>query len=181
MENNRWTAWAFNVIDEYKSLTEEEIKKLLAEKASPFAVLMENWVGDFNIGQCIRNANNFGAREVFYIGRRHLDRRGAVGTYKYTPVSYLENLDKLKEVAKRYRLIGVDNLPGSVPIQSFDWPDNCLMAFGEEGTGLTPEIVSLCEAVVSIPTLGSVRSLNAGCASGIAMFDYVTKKEKSHV
>lgn len=164
-----------NVIDKYKGWMEDLIKKDLSEKSFPYAVMMENWQGDFNIGTMIRNANAFSAKEVFYIGKRKWDRRGAVGTYKYLDLTHLSSIEELEEKKKEYTLIGIDNVPGSVPIDSFDWPDNSLMIFGEEGTGLTSEVQKLCSSIVEIPMYGSVRSLNAGSSSAIIMFDYVTK------
>lgn len=175
-EQTDWRiAWAFNVIDEYKSLTVDEIKAELKKKALPFAVCMQQIQGDFNFGTVVRNANAFGASEVFYFGKRKWDKRGAQGTYKYTDVTYLDSLEQLKELSNTYTLIAVDNLPGSVKVHEFVWPEKPLLLFGEEGTGLTQEILGLCSAMVAIEQHGSVRSLNVGCASSIVMYDYVTK------
>ena len=49
------------------------------------------------------------------------------------------------------------------------------MIFGEEGLGLTKEILELADYVVSIKQYGSVRSMNVGTTSGIAMYDYTSK------
>jgi tRNA G18 (ribose-2'-O)-methylase SpoU len=49
------------------------------------------------------------------------------------------------------------------------------MIFGEEQRGLSPMALGMADDIVYIPQLGSVRSLNVGTASGIVMYDYVTK------
>ena len=54
-----------------------------------------------------------------------------------------------------------------------------LLIIGEEGVGITPETLELCDNFVFIPQFGSVRSLNAGVASGIIMNDLVTKFNKT--
>lgn len=168
-----------NIADRYKGWMADLIKQDLDKKSFPYAVLMEHWQNDFNLGTLVRNANAFGAREVYYIGKRRWDRRGSVGTYHYTNLLFLEDAESaLTELASRYTIIGIDNVPGSFPITDFVWPDNVLMVFGEEGVGLTPEIQSYCSAIVEIPMFGSVRSLNCGTASGIVMFDYVNKFQK---
>ncbi len=167
-----------NVTNKYKGWMEDLIKDDLDKKAFPYACLMEQWQGDFNIGTMVRNANAFGAKEVFYIGdRRKWDRRGSVGTYKYTTVNYLESFEALKELKKEYTLVGVDNIPELNPItlSKFEWKPKSLIIFGEEGVGLTPEMQKLCDSVVEIPMFGSVRSLNAGSSSAIILHDYVTK------
>ena len=78
--NERWSLWQRNVMDHFKDMPDEEIKEELQKTAHPFAVCMEQWQGDFNIGTLIRNANAFNAEKVFYIGRKRYDRRGTVGT-----------------------------------------------------------------------------------------------------
>jgi len=165
-----------NIVDFYHGWKLEDIKLDLDRKSFPYAVLMEQWQGDFNIGGLVRNANAFAAREVFYIGKKRWDRRGAVGTHNYTAVKYLDTYDTLLELKNKYVLVGMDNVEGSVPMESFDWPDNTLMIFGEESTGITKEVLNLCDKVVAISQYGSVRSLNAAVASGVAMFDYTNKK-----
>src|ERR1700722_14124240 len=77
--NDHFRSWHLNVQDHFKDKTTEEIRQTLRETASPFSILIENVIGDFNISTVIRNANGFNAREVFYIGERRFDRRGCCG------------------------------------------------------------------------------------------------------
>lgn len=167
--------WERNVADRYKSKSEEEIRQDLQATSHPFAVMFENWIGDFNMGTGIRNANGFNAREVFYLGNRKWDKRGAVGVYNYTPLKFISNLDELFELKQRYTFIGIDNVPGSVSMEPFNWPSNPLMIFGEENAGLTPGIQSMCDHILHIGMYGSVRSFNCGSASAMAMYDFVSK------
>ncbi|HVI41292.1 MAG TPA: TrmH family RNA methyltransferase [Anaerovoracaceae bacterium] len=165
-----------NIIDRYKGWMEDLIREDLKKRSFPYAVCMEQWQGDFNFGTLIRNANAFGAQEVFYIGKKNYDRRSTVGTHHYTSVKFLSDLEELKTLRQIYsNFIGVDNVPGSVEMNSFQWQPNSLLIFGEEGTGLTKEVIELCDHIVAITMYGSVRSLNAGVASGITMNDFVSK------
>lgn len=164
-----------NVIDEFKNLSKDQIKTRLKETAFPYAVLFENWIGDFNLSTGIRNANAFNASEIFYIGRKRFDKRGAVGTYNYKDVTFIENEDQLLELKKKYTFIGIDNIPGSLSMKTFNWPENTLMIFGEEGKGLSSFMQNLCENTVYIEQFGSVRSINCGTASGITMVDFLNK------
>jgi tRNA G18 (ribose-2'-O)-methylase SpoU len=173
-----WSADERNVRDEFKNIPTEEIKHILEERSFPYAVCFEQWQGDFNMSSGVRNANAFAAREVFYIGKKRWDRRGAVGTQNYTSVKHLDSLESLAKLKEKYVLIGLDNVEGSGEMESFVWPDNSLMIFGEESIGITKEVIAICDKLISIKQYGSVRSLNASVASGIAMFDYVNKKSK---
>jgi len=176
IDKERLSAWKYNVTDEYKSRSVEEIKKDLRSKAHPFAVLMEHWKGDFNISTMIRNANAFNASQVFYIGRKRFDRRGTVGTHHYVDLNYLNDFEELMKLKEKYVFVGLDNnLDCCVPMETFEWPDNALMIFGEEGEGISPLLLKECAYCVNIPQYGSVRSLNVGTSSGIAMYDWIQK------
>lgn len=167
--------WSQNVTDSLKGKTDDEIKEVLRTSAHPFAVCFEHWIGDFNIGTGIRNANAFNAKEVFYIGDHKWDKRAAVGVYNYTKVQWIPTVEDFKKLGEQYVIVGIDNVPGSVSLRHYCWPRNTLMVFGEEGVGLTPTMQSFCRDIVQIDMYGSVRSLNCGVASGIVMHDFVEK------
>jgi tRNA G18 (ribose-2'-O)-methylase SpoU len=164
--------------DHFKDKTVEEIKKELKDTSFPFAVCMENWISDFNFSSLIRNANGFNAKEVYYLGDKKFDKRGAVGTYNYTDVKFLSSIDDLVKLKNDYIFVGIDNVVGSVSLPTYHWSPNSLMILGSEGTGLTPTIQAMCKDIVSIPMSGSVRSFNASAASAIVMYDYVSKLVK---
>lgn len=174
-DEDRLWKWNRNVIDEYKDLSNEEIRAKLKAKALPFAVCFENWVHDFNISSGIRNANAFGAQCVYIIGDKKFDRRGAAGVHNYTDVIFLPTVDDFVALKEQYTVIGIDNVPGARYIDETLPIDNSLFVFGSEGTGLTPGIQSLCDQMVQIKQFGSVRSLNAATASGIVMYDFTSK------
>jgi tRNA G18 (ribose-2'-O)-methylase SpoU len=75
--------------------------------------------------------------------------------------------------AEELPLIGVDNLPGAVPLETFELPRRCVLLFGQEGPGLSEEARTHAVAVLSIEQFGSTRSINAGAASAIAMHAWI--------
>jgi tRNA G18 (ribose-2'-O)-methylase SpoU len=166
-----------NVIDKYKGWELDLIREDIAKRKFPYAVAMQHIDGDFNFSTVVRNANAFGANEVFYIGgKKHWDTRGDVGARHYSHVQFLRTIDELTALKGRYVFVGLENnIERSVGIKSFVWPKNSLIIIGEERGGIVPEILDLCDYLVHIDMFGSVRSINAGCASAIAMVDYVNK------
>jgi tRNA G18 (ribose-2'-O)-methylase SpoU len=70
-------------------------------------------------------------------------------------------------------LIGIDILPGSLPLEAAQLPEACVLVFGQEGPGLSADMQRGCEVVYSIAQFGSTRSINAGVASGIAMHAWI--------
>lgn len=170
-----------NIRNEYKNLTNEQIKLKLRQNSLPFAVCMQHIVGDFNFGTVVRSSNAFGAREVFYLGgTKKWDRRSAVGSHNYIDVSYLSNFEDLERLKATYYFVGVDNIEGSVPLEKFTWESQLppLMIFGEETNGLVPEVIEMCDVIVSITQRGSVPSMNVGAAASITMYDFCAKYKK---
>lgn len=171
-------SYLYNVEDKFKEKSVEDIKNILSLNAFPFAILMENFLGDFNIATMIRTANAFNAKQVFYIGDKKIDRRGTVGAHNYMDIQWLPTIEELIALKEKYTFIGVDNIVGSKPLQDYIWKPDSLMIFGSEGVGLTPSMKSLCDEMVYIEQFGSIRSLNVGVAGGIVMHDFVSKFRK---
>jgi tRNA G18 (ribose-2'-O)-methylase SpoU len=163
------------VVDRYRYWTVEAIVADLDRRRHPFHVAVENWRHDLNIGTVVRNANAFGAAAVHIVGRRRWNRRGAMVTERYQHVTYHETIDDLVAwaAAEDLPLVGVDNLPGSVPLETTALPRRCVLLFGQEGPGLSVAAREAASLVCSIAMFGSTRSINAGVASGIAMHAWV--------
>ncbi len=164
-----------NVVDRYRYWRLDAIVADLDTRRHPFHVAIENWQHDLNIGSVIRTANAFLAAEVHIVGRRRWNRRGAMVTDRYQHVRHHENLAGLASYAQEHGLtvLGVDNLPGSVPLETYHLPRGCVLLFGQEGPGLTDEAHRICDAVLSIAQYGSTRSINASAAAAIAMHAWV--------
>lgn len=166
-----------NVVDDYRYWTVEAIVADLDTRRHPFQIAIENWEHDRNIGTVVRTANAFMASRVHIVGRRKWNRRGAMMTDVYQHVDHHPTVDDLIAWAGAAELpiIGIDNVAGSVPIETVELPHRCLLLFGQEGPGLSPEARAAADMVCSIAQFGSTRSMNAGVAAGIAMHAWIRR------
>ncbi|MGY0230510.1 TrmH family RNA methyltransferase [Longispora urticae] len=164
-----------NVVDRYRYWTREAVVADLDLRRHDFHVAIENWQHDMNIGTVVRTANAFLARAVHIVGRRRWNRRGAMVTDRYQHVFHHETIDDLLAWAKSEDLpiVGIDNLPGAVPLESVELPRRCVLLFGQEGPGLSEPARAAASLVCSIAQFGSTRSINAGVAGGIAMHAWI--------
>jgi len=164
-----------NVVDRYRYWRLDAIVADLDARRHDFHVAIENWQHDFNIGTVVRTANAFLAREVHIVGRRRWNRRGAMVTDRYQHIRHHETVADFVAWADGagVPIIGVDNLPGSRPLERHALPRRCVLLFGQEGPGLSEEARQACAAMYSIAQYGSTRSINAGVASGIAMHAWI--------
>jgi tRNA G18 (ribose-2'-O)-methylase SpoU len=166
-----------NVVDRYRYWTLDAIVADLDLRRHDFHVAIENWQHDFNIGTVVRTANAFLAREVHVVGRRRWNRRGAMVTDRY---QHIRHHGTVAELAARLRehdvpLLGIDNLPGSRPLETTRLPRRVCLLFGQEGPGLSETAREACDATLSIAQFGSTRSINASAAAAIAMHTWVVQ------
>jgi tRNA G18 (ribose-2'-O)-methylase SpoU len=164
-----------NVVDRYRYWTMEAIVADLDSRRHDFHVAIENWQHDFNIGTIVRTANAFLAREVHIVGRRRWNRRGAMVTDRY---QHVRHHDTVASLAGEMRgqgtpVLGIDNLPGSQPLETLELPRRVCLLFGQEGPGLSEEARASCDGTFSIAQFGSTRSINASAAAAIAMHTWV--------
>lgn len=173
---------ARNVVDRYRYWRHEAIVEDLDARRHPFHVAVENWEHDSNIGSVVRNANAFLAEGVHIVGRRRWNRRGAMVTDRYQHVSHHPELSDLAAWAAERKLpvLGVDNLPGSRPIDGYPLPERCLLLFGQEGPGLSAAARELSLDLLAIRQLGSTRSINAAAASAVAMHEWIRRHAAAH-
>ena len=166
-----------NVIDRYRYWRMDAIVADLDEHRHAFHVAIENWQHDMNIGSIVRTANAFAADTVHIIGRKRWNKRGAMVTDRYQHVQYHPDVASFAAWAAEQGIpvIAIDNVPGSVIIETFEFPQSCVLLFGQEGPGLSPEAIEASEAIVEISQFGSTRSLNASAAAAVAMHSWVTQ------
>jgi tRNA G18 (ribose-2'-O)-methylase SpoU len=164
-----------NVVDRYRYWTMAAIVADLDERRHPFHVAIENWQHDLNIGSIVRSANAFGADTVHIIGRRRWNRRGAMVTDRYQHVLHHETVEAFTDWAAEAHLpvIAIDNVPGSVIIETYRFPASCVLLFGQEGPGLSDAALASAAHVVEISQFGSTRSINASAAAAVAMHAWV--------
>lgn len=166
-----------NVVDQYRYWSMEAIVADLEARRHPFHVAIENWQHDLNIGSIVRSANAFAAQAVHIVGRRRWNKRGAMVTDRYQHVVHHDDIGMLAAFAQDAGLpvIGIDNVPGSAPIERFDLPLACVLLFGQEGPGLSEEAIRASDAVLAITQFGSTRSINASAAAAIAMHRWIVR------
>ena len=164
-----------NVVDHYRYWSNAAIVADLDTNRHQFHVAIENWQHDLNIGTVVRTANAFNAAGVHIVGKKRWNRRGAMVTDRYLHVQHHDDVESLVAWARAedIAIVGIDIVPGSVPIETVDLPERVLLVFGQEGPGLSEEACAASSMVCSISQYGSTRSINVGVAAGIAMHAWI--------
>lgn len=167
MKDNR------NVADEFKGLEHDKIVEALNKRQVELEIAIENTLRDFNMGTIVRSANAFGVRTVHVIGRRQWNKRGAMATDKYLNVIYHKTSQDFRSYTKDTPLFAIENIKNTKTLAKTNFPKKCVLLFGQEGQGISDELIDIADEVIMIEQLGSTRSINVGVAAGIAMYEYL--------
>ena len=170
-----------NVVDKYRYWTVEAIVADLDTHRSPLHVAIENWQHDLNIGSIVRTANAFNVAGVHIVGKKGWNRRGAMVTDRYLHLFHHPTVDDFKQwsVDNDVPIIGIDNVPGCGWLESTPLPRSCVLYFGQEGPGMSPEGIAACTQILGIEQHGSTRSMNASAAGAMAIYAWALQHLQS--
>lgn len=163
-----------NIVDNFRYWKTSSIKSELEKSRSAVEVAIENWQHDLNIGSLVRTSNAFNVRKVHVIGKKHWNQHGALMTDKYLELVHHSSIDVFLQYVNQHNfpLICFENNTESSPLETFTFPQNPILLFGNEGLGISEELLQAADNVVHITQKGSVRSINASAAGAIALFEW---------
>lgn len=82
-------------------------------------------------------------------------------------VSYLTNLKDLG-----YSLIALEQTSNSHSLETFTFPEKCVIVLGTEKEGIPARILGIMDFCVEIPQLGIIRSLNVHVSASLCIWEY---------
>ena len=148
----------------------------------PFLIICDEIEDPHNLGAIIRTAEATGVHGVIIPERRSASlnatvAKAACGALEYVPVARVTNIantiDSLKE--RGVWVFGADMNGDDYTKTDFDTP--CALVIGNEGKGIGALAAKKCDAILSLPMLGKINSLNASVAAGILMYEVVRSRK----
>lgn len=163
-----------------------ELEDLLAAKASQGLLVLLDGVEDpHNLGAIIRTSLAAGANGVVIPERRAAGlsdtvERASAGALAHLPVARVKNLVRAMEEMKEagYWLVGLDERSEKT-YSDVDLKGSVGIVLGREGEGLHELTRKRCDFLVSLPTMGPVRSLNVSVAAGVMLFEVLRQRADS--
>ncbi len=147
------------------------------------SVILLDVRSSYNVGAAFRTCEGAGVGMLYLAGYtpHPIDRFGReVGEIKKTslgasamvPWQAAANIEALilKLQAQGVTVVAVEQTPQSISLYDFMPPESVAYMFGNEITGIPPEVVALCDRVIQIPMCGKKESLNVSVTVGITLF-----------
>lgn len=153
-------------------------KPAMSEKSMPgiFCVLLEDIQDPGNLGSIVRSAAAAGASDV-YLSKHSADAwspktlRAAMGAHFFVRVH--EDCH-LPQVARQFQgTVVAASLQAAQSLFDTSLTGTVAFAFGNEGAGLSHELMQAADEHVAIPMPGNTESLNAAAAAAVCFFEKV--------
>ncbi len=131
-----------------------------------------------NIGTLFRSAYLYGASSLNTVGRRYsLQSSDTVNSIRQLPYYHFQSFAQFKErwAKKGYKIIAVELSPQSISLPNFNHPTRGIYLLGNEAYGIHEKVLTLCDSIVTIPTLRNI-SLNVAVAGSIVLADRFNKE-----
>lgn len=160
-----------------------EISRVPKMKSKECVLLIHDIRSVYNVGALFRTADAVGVTNIILSGYSPtpIDRFGrkrndfakcALGAEKNIPWEYVESpFEKINALKQSgFHVIGVEQHERSVDYKKNIDTEKVVIILGTETTGMTQELLSLCDTIVEIPMKGKKESLNVSVAGGIVLY-----------
>jgi 23S rRNA (guanosine2251-2'-O)-methyltransferase len=149
----------------------------LAAVERPLLAVLDKVTDPRNLGAVCRSAEGAGATGIVVPAHgaavvTPAVARASAGAIEHLPIAVVTNLARYLEDVKRPEL-WVYGAAGDAEacMWDTDLSGGVALVFGAEGKGLRPLVRRTCDALVSIPLIGQVESLNVSVAAAILLFE----------
>jgi len=154
-----------------------EIYGKIEAGGKPLIVILDGIEDPRNLGAILRTIECAGADGVFIPERRAVGltetvAKSSAGAIEYVKVAKVTNLNRLIDELKEHNIwvIGTSG-EAETDYTDWDWRVPCALILGGEGKGLHRLTAEKCDALVKIPMLGQIESLNVSVAAGVILFE----------
>lgn len=127
-----------------------------------------------NIAGVLRTAEAFMVEHVYML-RKPKSRSETAGEGKLQPTTYTPDLLAVIQQARAdgYTVVALEQTTASVTLPRAELPAKMCLVAGDEGGGIAPRALALCDMAVEIPQFGKIPSLNVVTAISIALYEWV--------
>ncbi|RME19507.1 MAG: TrmH family RNA methyltransferase, partial [Bacteroidetes bacterium] len=149
--------------------TYKTVEEFKAAPKHPILLVLDNIRSLNNVGSFFRTADSFLLEKIYLCGitgkppHREIEKTALGATLSVDWEYYSDTADVIKKLQDdNYRIIAVEQHPKSISLQNIKIENNekIALVFGNEVTGLSENIISLCSEVVEVPQMGTKHSLN---------------------
>lgn len=157
----------------HHEIVERQVGKSSGERL-PFCVVLNSIRSLYNVGALFRTADGIGVEKLWLCGITGYPPQSgiaktALGAEENVPWEYRKDiLSLLRELkSKGYQIVLLEQISNSIAHDEFKPQSPVCLVVGNEISGISDELLTLCDAAVEIDMSGIKNSLNVAVAFGI--------------
>jgi 23S rRNA (guanosine2251-2'-O)-methyltransferase len=159
----------------------EELRKI---KKNPVYIILDNVLDTYNIGSIFRLADSVSAEKVILCGETETPphtriKKASINTTEWVTWEHfsttVEAIKDLRAKIKDIIIVAVEQDAKSIPYDKADYKFPVALIVGHESTGVSREVLDMCDQIVEIPMWGVNKSLNVVVSLGIVLFEAMKK------
>ena len=170
-------------ITEFKySQISEIIEYAESKNEKPFVVILDKIEDPHNLGAIIRSCECMGVHGIIIQKRNACQitdtvEKVAAGACSYVKVARVTNITESIKKLKEYGLwiYGLD-MNGESEVYNTKLDGAIGLVIGNEGDGISGLVKENCDALMNIPMVGKINSLNASVSAAISIYEVVRQK-----
>jgi 23S rRNA (guanosine2251-2'-O)-methyltransferase len=149
-------------------------------------VVLDNIRSMHNVGTFFRTGDAFAVEKLVLVGitaqppHREIQKTalGATESVQWEYVtSAVETIQNFKK--EGYKIYAIEQTDKSILLQNFKAKkdDKLVVIFGNEVSGVSDELLTLCDGAIEIPQFGTKHSFNVSVTSGIVLWELVRQQK----
>lgn len=166
----------------------ERLNAVLNKRQPAITVVLENVSDPHNISAVMRTCDAIGIQDI-YVLNSIIEKHKKWGTKSSSSAAKWLTIHQFTEVKtcfealrKNYKKIYTTHLStDAVDLYDIDLTESVALVFGNEHSGVSDELIGLCDGNFIIPQVGIIKSLNISVACAVTLYEaYRQKKSAGH-
>ncbi len=152
-------------------------------KKNEIYIVLDNVLDTYNVGSVFRLADAIAAKKVFLCGTTEIPpntriKKASINTTEWVDWQYAESalqaIQNLQFSISNLQIIAIEQSTKSVPYDKFDYKLPICLIVGNETSGVSKEVLKVCDGIAEIPMFGVNKSLNVVVSLGVVLYELIS-------
>lgn len=161
----------------------ERLNSVLNKRQPNITVVLENVADPHNISAVMRTCDAIGVQDIYVLNtdiQRHKKwgAKSSSSAAKWLTVHQFTDVKSCFEALReKYNKIYITHLAAdAVSLHQLDLTESVALVFGNEHSGVSDELIGLCDGNFIIPQVGIIKSLNISVACAVTLYEAFRQK-----
>ena len=164
----------------------ERLTSVLNKRQPDLTVVLENVFDPHNISAVMRTCDAVGIQDIYILNNKipphkKWGAKSSSSAAKWLTIHQFTNADEcFAQLRKHHKKIYATHLSSNaVSLHELNLTEPVALIFGNEHSGVSDEIVAMCDGNFIIPQVGIIKSLNISVACAVTLYEAFRQKQNA--